>query len=173
MLGPVVRVRSGQTVKANVTNSLPVKSSVHWHGLFVPSAVDGPFKPDPSGSVLAPELKVEQPALPPGSIPIRTDRHGASDLHWVSQACSMSRTAAPEAFNLPRDYGVDDLRSSCRTGIFGPDGQLILRPLANGHDACSRGDVILVNVRSDLSPDLQQGSCVCGCSTAPTPATSG
>jgi len=40
-LGPIVRVRRGQTVRVHFVNELPGKSIIHWHGLRVPPAMDG------------------------------------------------------------------------------------------------------------------------------------
>ncbi len=39
--GPLLRVREGQTVTVDVVNDTDVPEYVHWHGLFVPSDVDG------------------------------------------------------------------------------------------------------------------------------------
>ncbi len=53
--GPVLRVREGQAVTIDVFNETPTPELVHWHGLFVPSEIDGsaeegtPFIP-PHGS---------------------------------------------------------------------------------------------------------------------------
>src|ERR1700733_12444369 len=38
---PVLRWREGDTVTLRVTNHLPVRSSIHWHGILVPAAMDG------------------------------------------------------------------------------------------------------------------------------------
>jgi FtsP/CotA-like multicopper oxidase with cupredoxin domain len=40
-LGPTIRVRRGQRVRIRFSNRLPEPSIVHWHGLDVPSAMDG------------------------------------------------------------------------------------------------------------------------------------
>lgn len=43
-LGPVIRVKQGQKVRINFTNSLPGKddaSVIHWHGLMLPEDMDG------------------------------------------------------------------------------------------------------------------------------------
>ena len=40
-LGPILRVRKGQTVRIAFTNNLPEQSIVHWHGLHVPDDMDG------------------------------------------------------------------------------------------------------------------------------------
>jgi CopA family copper-resistance protein len=39
--GPTLRMREGDTVTISVTNRLPFTSSLHWHGLRVPSDMDG------------------------------------------------------------------------------------------------------------------------------------
>lgn len=144
MLGPVVRVKSGQTVKANVTNRLPVESSVHWHGLFVPSDVDGPFNPIPPDQSWSPELKIAQPAATtwfhphPHGDTARQTYMGLAGLLYVEDGSA-------EAFNLPCDYGVDDFPVVLQDRNFGADGQLIYdrSPMALMHG--SRGDVIIVN----------------------------
>ncbi|HEY9148117.1 MAG TPA: copper resistance system multicopper oxidase, partial [Gammaproteobacteria bacterium] len=38
---PVLRMREGDEVTLNVTNLLGEDSSIHWHGLILPSAMDG------------------------------------------------------------------------------------------------------------------------------------
>jgi manganese oxidase len=40
--GPRIRVTEGDRVRINVTNNLPESTTVHWHGLIVPNAMDGP-----------------------------------------------------------------------------------------------------------------------------------
>lgn len=39
--GPLLRFREGETVTLRVTNHLDVDTSIHWHGLLVPSDMDG------------------------------------------------------------------------------------------------------------------------------------
>lgn len=39
--GPEIRVPYGQRVRIEVTNNLPDETTVHWHGLEVPNAMDG------------------------------------------------------------------------------------------------------------------------------------
>jgi FtsP/CotA-like multicopper oxidase with cupredoxin domain len=39
--GPLLRMREGDAVTIRVTNRLPVRTSVHWHGLIVPADMDG------------------------------------------------------------------------------------------------------------------------------------
>ncbi|MEO8703754.1 MAG: multicopper oxidase domain-containing protein, partial [Kofleriaceae bacterium] len=39
--GPVIEAFEGERVRIYVTNKLPEITSVHWHGVFVPSGMDG------------------------------------------------------------------------------------------------------------------------------------
>ena len=39
--GPTLRFREGDTATIRVTNTLPVSSSIHWHGLVLPADMDG------------------------------------------------------------------------------------------------------------------------------------
>lgn len=38
---PLLRWREGETVTLRVSNRLPVRSSIHWHGMIVPADMDG------------------------------------------------------------------------------------------------------------------------------------
>lgn len=40
-LGPVIRAHRGEKVRIRFANQIPEKSIVHWHGLHVPSIMDG------------------------------------------------------------------------------------------------------------------------------------
>jgi CopA family copper-resistance protein len=39
--GPILRVREGDTVTFNVSNRLSEHTSIHWHGILLPNAMDG------------------------------------------------------------------------------------------------------------------------------------
>ena len=39
--GPILRMREGDDITIRVTNHLPVTSSIHWHGLILPTNMDG------------------------------------------------------------------------------------------------------------------------------------
>ena len=40
--GPRLRVTQGDRVRINVRNELPESTTIHWHGLVLPNAMDGP-----------------------------------------------------------------------------------------------------------------------------------
>ena len=39
--GPLIRAKQGERIRIDVQNDLPVATTVHWHGLRVPNAMDG------------------------------------------------------------------------------------------------------------------------------------
>lgn len=39
--GPTLRVRLGETLRVKLTNKLPQETTIHWHGVRVPNAMDG------------------------------------------------------------------------------------------------------------------------------------
>ena len=40
--GPEIRVREGDRVRITLVNKLPVGTTIHWHGVILPPAMDGP-----------------------------------------------------------------------------------------------------------------------------------
>jgi FtsP/CotA-like multicopper oxidase with cupredoxin domain len=62
--GPLIRVQQGDMVRVNVTNHLPDTTTVHWHGLILPNAMDGPAKitqdPIANGAVYHYEFRAGQ-----------------------------------------------------------------------------------------------------------------
>jgi CopA family copper-resistance protein len=61
---PLLRWREGDTVTLRVSNRLPVRSSIHWHGMIVPADMDGvpglSFDGIPSGGSYVYRFKVNQ-----------------------------------------------------------------------------------------------------------------
>jgi len=62
--GPRIRITEGDRVRINVTNRLPEGTTVHWHGLILPNAMDGPAeitqKPIEPGNTFSYEFTTEQ-----------------------------------------------------------------------------------------------------------------
>ena len=62
--GPRLRVTEGDRIRINVTNNLPETTSVHWHGLILPNAMDGPAditqKPIEPGETFTYEFTTQQ-----------------------------------------------------------------------------------------------------------------
>ena len=62
--GPRITLTEGDHVRFNVTNHLPEPTTIHWHGLVVPNAMDGPAEitqePIPVGGSFSYEFEVQQ-----------------------------------------------------------------------------------------------------------------
>jgi CopA family copper-resistance protein len=62
--GPVLRWREGDNVTLKVTNNLPVTSSIHWHGMILPTHMDGvpglSYNGIKSGETFTYQFKVQQ-----------------------------------------------------------------------------------------------------------------
>lgn len=63
MLGPALRLLTGQKTTIRVQNDLGEVTTVHWHGLVVPADVDGdPHQPIPAGGRWEANFTVTNPA---------------------------------------------------------------------------------------------------------------
>ena len=103
---PLLRWRQGDTVTLRVRNTLPVRSSIHWHGIILPADMDGVPGPqlhghragrnvhlsvhgEPGGHVL-----VSQPfAFPGAGRPVRPDRDRAARRRAFSGRSRARRAA--------------------------------------------------------------------------------
>ena len=132
-------------MRIRVHNSLQEATTVHWHGLEVPGAMDGgPHQPIAPGGLWEPEFVVDQPAAtlwyhphPMGRTAEQVYR-GLAGLLLVED-----RAARPVA--LPERYGIDDLPLIVQDRRFDRDGgfayRLGMAELMHG----LLGDVFLVN----------------------------
>ncbi|MFD7862705.1 multicopper oxidase family protein [Streptomyces sp. NPDC059783] len=108
-LGPTLRAKRGERVKVRVRNALDEASSVHWHGMHLPAAMDGgPHQMVAAGGSWSPSWTVDQPAA---TLWYHPHPHGATERHVQRGLAGMfllddnrSRDLA-----LPKTYGVDDL----------------------------------------------------------------
>jgi bilirubin oxidase len=107
-LGPTLIMHKWDTVTLNVTNSLPVATTIHWHGMHVPAMADGgPHQEISPGSTWSPSFRVFNDA---GTYWYHPHGHGTTELHVTKGIAGMIivRDSAEAAYVLPRRYGVDD-----------------------------------------------------------------
>ncbi|WP_082392718.1 multicopper oxidase family protein [Nocardia arizonensis] len=108
-LGPTLRARRGEQVRVEVRNELPETSSVHWHGMHLPAAMDGgPHQPIAAGARWTPHWTVDQPAA---TLWYHPHPHGATESHVRRGLAGLFvlDDEDTDALALPHDYGVDDL----------------------------------------------------------------
>ncbi len=152
-LGPVLRMRSGETVRMNVKNELGTESTLHWHGMNVPAHADGgPHQVFSSGETWSPELVV----------------HEAASTMWYHSHL-MGKTAEQvwsglagliiidddhaAGLELPSEYGVDDIPLVLQDRRFYRDGSMPYE--ASMHDLMAGmvGNVPIVN--GSVLPNFQ------------------
>jgi FtsP/CotA-like multicopper oxidase with cupredoxin domain len=108
-LGPTLRAERGEEVAVRITNELPEATSVHWHGMHLPAAMDGgPHQAVEPGETWEPTWRIDQPAT---TLWYHPHPHGQSADHVARGLAGMFILDGPEeqALPLPRTYGVDDL----------------------------------------------------------------
>ena len=144
-LGPVVRVRSGDTIPFRIENHLDEETTLHWHGLLVPSHLDGgPHNTIRPGGVWAPEITIKQsPATTwfhphPHGDTARQVYLGLAGLMVVSDGGDRDR-------GLPATYGVDDLPLVLQDKRFARNGELVYEPTMMDLMHGFQGDTLLVN----------------------------
>ena len=75
--GPELRVTEGDTVRVTLRNALPVPTTIHWHGVNLPPAMDGPAglnqAPVEPGEAFVYEF-IATPPAPAGTTPTPTRR---------------------------------------------------------------------------------------------------
>ncbi|NUS42681.1 MAG: multicopper oxidase domain-containing protein [Mycobacteriaceae bacterium] len=108
-LGPTLRARRGERVEVNVRNGLDEPSTVHWHGMHLPAAMDGgPHQPVPAGGAWTPSWTVNQPAA---TLWYHPHPHGGTEQHVQRGLAGMFLVDddATQRLALPHSYGADDL----------------------------------------------------------------
>jgi FtsP/CotA-like multicopper oxidase with cupredoxin domain len=144
-LGPVVRVRSGDTIPFRVENRLAEDTTLHWHGLLVPSHVDGgPHNSISPGAVWTPEITIKQP---PATTWFHPHPHGNTARQVYSGLAGMMIVSdgGDRDRGLPSAYGIDDLPIVMQDKRFGRNGELVYQPTMMDMMHGFRGDTLLVN----------------------------
>jgi FtsP/CotA-like multicopper oxidase with cupredoxin domain len=144
-LGPVVRVRSGDTIPFRVENRLDEASTLHWHGLLVPSRVDGgPHNTIAPGATWTPEIAIRQP---PATTWFHPHPHGhtARQVHGGLAGLMIVSDGGDQDRGLPGAYGVDDLPLVLQDKRFGRDGAPLYAPTMMDLMHGFRGETLLVN----------------------------
>src|SRR5690606_4292539 len=140
-LGPTLRAVRGENVRVNVTNELDETSTMHWHGMHLPAAMDGgPHQPIEPGTTWSPYWTVDQPAA---TLWYHPHLHGSTAAHVYRGVAGMFLIDEPGTSPLPHDYGVDDIPLIVQDRKF--EGDQLDDSNAIFADVGTLGDEILVN----------------------------
>jgi len=142
-LGPTLRAERGERVAVEVTNDLRATTSVHWHGMHLPAAMDGgPHQEVDPGATWRPEWEIDQPAA---TLWYHPHPHGTTEEHVYRGLAGMFilDDDASRAATLPQEYGVDDVPVIVQDKRIGNDGELELGN--DGGEPGTLGDVVMTN----------------------------
>ena len=124
VLGPTLRLRTGDSVIISVANELDEVTTTHWHGADVPAEDDGgPHSLIESGTTWVADFEVIQPAA---TLWYHPHPHGSTAEHVYRGAAGLIiiEDDNPAAATLPSTYGVDDIPVIIQDRDFTDDGQL-------------------------------------------------
>lgn len=141
-LGPTLRAARGERVAVRVANRLDEATTVHWHGMHLPAAMDGgPHQMVAPGATWEPTWTIDQPAA---TLWYHPHPHGETERHVRNGLAGMFLIddEVEGALPLPRDYSVDDVPLIVQDVAFGDDGSLRVR---EGGFVGALGDEVLVN----------------------------
>ena len=142
-LGPTLRAKRGERVAFEIGNELPEATSVHWHGMHLPAAMDGgPHQMIEPGDTWRPTWTIDQPAA---TLWYHPHPHGETEEHVYRGLAGMFilDDDASVAAELPHEYGVDDLPLIVQDKKFNRDGELQLDH--DGSEPGMLGDTVTVN----------------------------
>jgi FtsP/CotA-like multicopper oxidase with cupredoxin domain len=142
-LGPTLVADRGEDVRVDVTNDLDVETTVHWHGMHLPAAMDGgPHSPIEPGESWHPEWTIDQPAA---TLWYHPHLHGETRAQVDAGLAGLFLLRDPQerALALPSEYGVDDIPLVVQDRSFSADGAFA-GGLSMQFDGVL-GDTILVN----------------------------
>jgi len=108
-MSPTIIVNKGDSITLNVKNNLPVKTTMHWHGLHVAAMNDGgPHQIINPNTTWSPSFKIRNNASTFWYHP-----HGAGQTDpQVSRGLAgllIVKDNEEAALKLPRTYGIDDI----------------------------------------------------------------
>lgn len=145
-LGPVFRVKTGQRVRINYRNDIPASSIVHWHGLHVPTDMDGhPRLVVPAGGTFTYTFTVTNRA---GTYWYHPHPHGSTGYQVYGGMAGLFIVTDDEEAALGLPEGAADIPLVIQDRVFNQKNQLVymaggMRDRMNG----VMGDTILVNGR--------------------------
>jgi len=144
-LGPVLRVRQGQTLPFDVTNGIEEVTTLHWHGLHIPGEVDGgPHQDIEPGQTWSPDVPIVQGASMNW---FHSHMHGktASQTHKGLAGVLLVEDDASLSADLPKTYGVDDFTLVLQDKQFDATGKMHYELTGDVFEQGFLGDTLVVN----------------------------
>lgn len=109
LLGPTLRARRGEHIRVDIHNGLDELTTVHWHGMHLPAAMDGgPHTTIAPGQRFRAEWDLDQPAA---TLWYHPHPHGETERQVLLGLAGLFiiDDDAAQGTGLPDEYGVNDL----------------------------------------------------------------
>jgi bilirubin oxidase len=144
-LGPTIRAHTGDRVRLNVTNNLGETTTVHWHGMELPAAMDGgPHQVIEPGESWQPYWTITNEASTLWYHPHIMGRTGEQVYRGLAGFFILEDENS-DSLPLPKEYGVDDIPLVIQDKLFDSSGQFVYPREHQAITAGLLGDTILVN----------------------------
>ncbi|HSW96866.1 MAG TPA: multicopper oxidase domain-containing protein [Candidatus Saccharimonadales bacterium] len=145
-LGDTLRAHTGDKIRINVKNTLGEETTVHWHGMHVPAAMDGgPHQVIEPNTTWQPYWTIKNQASTLWYHPHLMGKTGEQVYKGLAGLFIIDNTTS-DALNLPKQYGIDDIPLIVQDRLFDSRGQLLYNHQhKQSIDSGMLGDTILVN----------------------------
>ncbi|MDU2939493.1 MAG: multicopper oxidase CueO [Enterobacteriaceae bacterium] len=124
LLGPAIRVRQGKAVSVDIHNTLAEETTVHWHGLEVPGAVDG----GPQGVIKAGESRsvTFTPTQRAATCWFHPHQHGKTGRQVTMGLAGLVLIEDDDSrkLRLPQQWGIDDVPVIMQDKRFTASGEI-------------------------------------------------
>lgn len=144
-LGPVLRVRKGQSVPFDVVNGIDEAVALHWHGLHIPGDVDGgPHQEIAPGQHWQPYVPITQRASMNWFHAHTHGRTAQQTYHGLAGVMLVEDDESLSA-DLPQTYGVDDLTIVLQDKSFDSHGRMDYTLTGEVFEDGFTGDTLVLN----------------------------
>ncbi|MDQ7074065.1 MAG: multicopper oxidase domain-containing protein [Gammaproteobacteria bacterium] len=153
-LGPVIKVRNGDTVNFNVRNTLTEAATLHWHGMHVPGNVDGgPHQEILPGGLWQPSFTINQAAAT-NWFHSHTHNKTGEQVYRGLAGMMIVEDAESDALDLPKSWAEDDFPLIIQDRKFNTDGSFSYLPTQQDAMRGMMGDTFMINGSIDPIVDL-------------------
>jgi FtsP/CotA-like multicopper oxidase with cupredoxin domain len=144
-LGPTLRARRGERITVDIRNDLSESTTVHWHGMRLPAAMDGgPHSLISPGQTFRAEWDLQQPAATLWYHPHPHHETERQVLNGLAGFFIIDDEPSTDS-GLPSEYGVDDIPLVLQDKYLDDDGHIVRTEPGDGNVLGTVGSTLLAN----------------------------
>ncbi|MDP1900356.1 MAG: multicopper oxidase domain-containing protein [Rubrivivax sp.] len=145
LLGPALKLRTGERTRIRVQNNMAEVTTVHWHGLMIPADMDGgPHQAIAPGGQWQASFAVSNPASTCWFHPHTHASTGRQVVMGLAGLLIVEDPAQTES-DVPGTWGVDDIAVVLQDKRFTASGQINYALTPGDGQLGYLGDVLLAN----------------------------